>query len=817
MSQFDLAGTLVGDVPVGWRKYSDAIVGERAAPVAWTARTTAAATLSLFLFAAVAVGSWYLAGAVVPWDSKNHFYPMYRFLAEALSHHQIPLWNPFHFSGYPAVADPQSLIFTPTMFLFAWLVPNASMEVFDAVIYAHLLIGGLGVLGLFRRRGWHPAAAVLAALIFMLGGPAASRLQHTGMIISYGFIPLAVWALEVALERVKLRNALVFALAAVLMALGRDQVAFLAALMLAGVVVAHVLESGAPLAYLRSRLVILVASALISAALMAVPVLLTMQFIGDSNRPGIAYGVAAAGSLAPVNFITMLAPNFFGSLDWNYDYWGPGYETMVDPDWTDRAINYLFIGTLPMLLLLWHGIAGGRLFGRRLRPFFFVAIAAVLYAVGRSTPLFAWAFDLVPGVSLYRRPADATFILNFALAMSCGYLLHRYIAEGVPNPFRRLPRSAASALAGAAVVLLGLIVGFALLFPASSQQTQAEFHQLAIAIAIVVAGAVLLAYPGRNGRLRLAAAAILAFATAGELVWRNAAASIDAEPAQNYSIFATMTPDESAGLAALRHALAADADRGEHPRVEILGLVNGWQNASMVLGLEDTLGYNPLRISAYERAVGPGENAVDPNGRRFPGTFRGYKNTLASLLGLEYLVLDRPLNKMPRHMPRPKATEIYAGAHVHIYKLGTIAPRAYFATELTPIDFNEVLDTHTLPEFDRSREVLIDKASMAQVRGTYSPESDAANANVVVAAYHDNHVVVSVDTDKSGVVVLNDIYYPGWQAKVDGVIKPILRANVLFRGVEVPAGHHIVSFEFHPLSVSNLLAAAAGIVHIGKD
>lgn len=50
----------------------------------------------------------------------------------------------------------------------------------------------------------------------------------------------------------------------------------------------------------------------------------------------------------------------------------------------------------------------------------------------------------------------------------------------------------------------------------------------------------------------------------------------------------------------------------------------------MVLGLEDTLGYNPLRISTYERAVGPGENAVDPNGRHFPGTFRGYKCTLAS-------------------------------------------------------------------------------------------------------------------------------------------------------------------------------------------
>ena len=44
-------------------------------------------------------------------------------------------------------------------------------------------------LALFRRRGWHPAGAVIAAMIFILGGSASARLQHTGMIFSYGFFP----------------------------------------------------------------------------------------------------------------------------------------------------------------------------------------------------------------------------------------------------------------------------------------------------------------------------------------------------------------------------------------------------------------------------------------------------------------------------------------------------------------------------------------------------------------------------------------------------------------------------------------------------
>ena len=82
----------------------------------------------------------------------------------------------------------------------------------------------------------------------------------------------------------------------------------------------------------------------------------------------------------------------------------------------------------------------------------------------------------------------------------------------------------------------------------------------------------------------------------------------------------------------------------------------------MVLGFEDTIGYNPLRIADYERAVGPGENAVDPNLRQFPATFRGYKCRLAGLLGLEYLVLDRPIEKLPRHFPHLSGAKLLYGS-----------------------------------------------------------------------------------------------------------------------------------------------------------
>src|SRR3954451_8664641 len=243
----------------------------------WTGPETLRAFAVVLLFAAAAAAMWPLAGSVVPWDSKNHFYPMLRYLGAALEHGELPLWNPYHFSGHPSVADPQALLFTPTMLLFAWAVPSPSMQLFDAVVLAHFVPGALAILMLFRRRGWAPAGAVIAAMIFMLGGSASARLQHTGMIFSYGYFPLALYLLEEALERRSYVFGILFATVAALMTVGRDQVAFLFALTLFGYVAYATVTAERPLAYARQRIWLLGAMGIVGAALLAVPTVLTMQ------------------------------------------------------------------------------------------------------------------------------------------------------------------------------------------------------------------------------------------------------------------------------------------------------------------------------------------------------------------------------------------------------------------------------------------------------------------------------------------------------------------------------------------------------------
>jgi hypothetical protein len=79
----------------------------------------------------------------------------------------------------------------------------------------------------------------------------------------------------------------------------------------------------------------------------------------------------------------------------------------------------------------------------------------------------------------------------------------------------------------------------------------------------------------------------------------------------------------------------------------------------------------------------------------------------------------------------------------------------------------------------------------------------------------DYETIVEIEADlvAPGLVVLADSFYPGWVATVDGEPATILATNHLFRGVPVPAGRHVVRFEYRPGSLMlGAILAAGGLV-----
>src|SRR5919112_604223 len=99
-----------------------------------------------------------------------------------------------------------------------------ALRAFDLIVFGHLLVGGLAVGLIGIRARWAAAACALAAAVFMFGGAAAGRLQHTGNILAYGLFPPALLLLQLALERRSVLIGMAFAVVAAALALGRNQV-----------------------------------------------------------------------------------------------------------------------------------------------------------------------------------------------------------------------------------------------------------------------------------------------------------------------------------------------------------------------------------------------------------------------------------------------------------------------------------------------------------------------------------------------------------------------------------------------------------------
>ena len=158
----------------------------------------------------------------------------------------------------------------------------------------------------------------------------------------------------------------------------------------------------------------------VGVVLLAAPLLLTMQFAALSNRPEVTIQSSLEGSLYPANFASLAVPNVFGSLKSTQDYWGPNYDTLPEVGATDRSFNYLFVGVAPTIVLLWFGVAGGLLARRDNRLMAGVLLVAALYTMGRYSPLYGFAFNYVPGIDLFRRPIDGSFVLVIAIALLVG-------------------------------------------------------------------------------------------------------------------------------------------------------------------------------------------------------------------------------------------------------------------------------------------------------------------------------------------------------------------------------------------------------------
>ena len=145
---------------------------------------------------------------------------------------------------------------------------------------------------------------------------------------------------------------------------------------------------------------------------------------------------------------------------------------------------------------------------------------------------------------------------------------------------------------------------------------------------------------------------------------------------------------------------------------------------------------------------------------------------------------------------------------------------AWFVDKVNYVD-NANQEIDMIGKLNLRHEAVADKKFQQQLGAAVDQE----NAVVTIKSYEPNHLTYDVQSDKGGIVVFSEIYYPGWTATIDGQPAELGRVNYILRALNVKAGQHQVELSFHPKSVERtetiayvafvlLLLAVAAVVFV---
>lgn len=338
-------------------------------------------------------------------DTQVYFYPNAAYLASRLRSGQIPLWNPYIFSGVPFLANSQVGALYPPHWLF---IVGPVSSIYGTLIVGHVWLLAMGTYWLGRASlQLGRIGAVFAGVALAFGGFVGGMSGHLNQVEAFAWLPFGILALEWTARRRRWRPAFLAALPFAMSALaGHSQVLFLTAILAvgaAGIRALVVWSHDRSIGKLTLRMVVVdlarlavgpMTAVLIASAQLVPTIELTRLSI---RAHGLTFADAAAFSLPPNRLLTILAPSI--------------NQLPPSSEW------YGWVGLSCLVL------AGYALVRRPTTKAVILAVLALVglvAALGQYTPAYRIAFDLVPGMSLYRVPARWLTFWSLAAALLGG-------------------------------------------------------------------------------------------------------------------------------------------------------------------------------------------------------------------------------------------------------------------------------------------------------------------------------------------------------------------------------------------------------------
>ena len=112
-------------------------------------------------------------------------------------------------------------------------------------------------------------------------------------------------------------------------------------------------------------------------------------------------------------------------------------------------------------------------------------------------------------------------------------------------------------------------------------------------------------------------------------------------------------------------------------------------------------------------------------------------------------------------------------------------------------------------DFDPQQVVVLE--SPPKNEGLFSTPKNPVSGSCTILQEGSETITLRASVNQPAYLVLSEIYYPGWQATVDGEKAEVLRGNYLFRVIPLGPGDHEVCLRFvsWPFRIGMMVSLAA--------
>lgn len=699
-------------------------------------------------------------------DVITQIYPWKQITIESLKQGQIPLWNPFSFSGTVHAGNYQSAVFSPfniLFFLFSFI------DAWSIFVLLQPIVAALGTYLFLRSLDRSKSGSLLGAVAFMFCGFMTTWMAYGTLGYAALCLPWALWAVTAYIRKQSTWYLLILSLC---LALSFFAGHFQISLYVLAAVLAYILFVTVSTKKWRRGLIIL-AYTTIGVAIASPQILLTL----DAYAASVRSASFIKGEVIPWRYlITLFSPDFYGNPVTRNDWFGHYAE------WAS------YVGIIPLTLAVFALL-------RKMKGYirFFAVLGCFSIFLAYPTPLNDLLYALrLPAIST-SAASRIIILFSFSLATLSSFGLDELVVAWKGKNRKTVARF----IIGCGIVLAIFWVMVFLVKPFPADKLSIAKRNLLLPTALMLS-TLFLMYVGFVKKFKwytVLIVLLLALSMFDSYRYVTKWMPFDKkEYMYPKEKFATFLQEK------IEYNRAFGNIYGEFGMMFHIPLIDGYDAMYQAR-------YGEFINSASNGIIAPADRSVvqfDKYGR--------YKDQAIQLLGVRFIIHRLSDGRMSWVFPvwqyEPEVMKnIYRDDQYEIYEYQDAFPRVFLASSYEVIkDPQLIVDRLFEPTFDRRNSLILEKDPVV------SPSAGYGEAQIV--NYSPNSITIQTTSDVNKLVFLSDVYDSGWQATIDGRGTEVYRADYGFRAIAVPGGSHTVEYRYQPpkFRLGVIIAVVSGLI-----